>query len=134
MSEKYLNAIDPSVRVMPTESSATNETSTGEPIRIDGREHLDNVVDANDVVLTDFYADWCGPCKMIEPTLEDLAAETDAVVATVDVDELQPLAAEYGVRGVPTLVLFADGEQAEQQTGALPADRLRDLIERYTAD
>ncbi|AGB17482.1 thioredoxin [Halovivax ruber XH-70] len=118
---------------MTTETTATNETGTDEPVYIDDQEHLDSVVAENDVVLTDFYADWCGPCKMIEPALEKLAAETDAVIAKVDVDAHQPLAAEYGVRGVPTLVLFADGEQAEQVTGALPEDRLRDLIEGYTA-
>lgn len=119
---------------MTPDTAATNETSTGEPVHIEGIEHLNSVVAENDVVLTDFYADWCGPCKMIEPILEDLAAETDAVIAKVDVDAHQPLAAEYGVRGVPTLVLFADGEQVEQQTGALPEDRLRDLIEGYTAE
>ncbi|MFC3959341.1 thioredoxin [Halovivax cerinus] len=118
---------------MTTDSPTSTEGSTDEPVYIDGQDHLDTVVAGNDVVLTDFYADWCGPCKMIEPILENLAAETDATIAKVDVDAHQPLAAEYGVRGVPTLVLFADGEQAEQVTGALPEDRLRDLIESHTA-
>lgn len=120
---------------MVTETSSTaNAESTDEPVYIEGSEHLETVVDEHDVVLTDFYADWCGPCQMIAPTLEKLAAETDAVIAKVDVDAHQPLAAEYGVRGVPTLVLFANGEQAEQHTGALPEDRLRDLIEGYTSE
>ncbi|WP_247728781.1 thioredoxin [Halovivax limisalsi] len=119
---------------MTTEPTATTEPSTDEPVHIDGQTHLDDVVARNDVVLTDFYADWCGPCKMIEPVLEDLAAETDAVIAKVDVDAHQSLAAEYGVRSVPTLALFADGEQVEQQTGALPEDRLRDLIEGHTGE
>jgi thioredoxin 1 len=103
-----------------------------EPVDIESENHLEDVVDEHGVVLIDFYADWCGPCQMLEPVLEGLAGETDAVIAKVDVDEQQQLAGAYGVRGVPTLVLFADGEQVEQYTGAVPADRLRDLIEGYT--
>ncbi len=106
--------------------------STDEPVYIDGESHLDQVVEEHDVVLVDFYADWCGPCKMLEPVIDRLASETEAVMAKVDVDANQQLAGAYGVRGVPTLALFADGEQVEQQTGALPADRLRSLIEGYT--
>ncbi|WP_306061549.1 thioredoxin [Natronococcus wangiae] len=105
--------------------------STDEPVHVESPSHLESIADEHDVVLVDFYADWCGPCQMLEPVLEGLASETNAVIAEVDVDQHQPLAGEYGVRGVPTLVLFADGEQVEQHTGVLPADRLRDLIEKY---
>ncbi|KDE59689.1 thioredoxin [Halostagnicola sp. A56] len=106
--------------------------SHDEPLYIDGEGHLEEVTTANDVVLVDLYADWCGPCQMMNPVLERLAETTDAVIAKVDVDEHQQLAASFGVRGVPTLVVFNDGEQVEQQSGALPEDRLRTLIERYT--
>ncbi len=112
----------------PDASTAT----TNEPLHVDGTAQLDEVVAENDVVLTDFYADWCGPCKMLEPIVETLAAETDAAVAKVDVDANQHLAAEYGVRGVPTLVLFADGQQVEELVGVKPEDELRSLIESYT--
>ncbi|WP_408958495.1 thioredoxin [Natrinema sp. 74] len=108
--------------------------STDDPVFIEGEGHLETVVDEHDVVLADFYADWCGPCQMLEPVLERLADETEAVIAKIDVDANQQLAGAYGVRGVPTLALFADGEQVEQHTGALPADRLRSLIEGYTAE
>lgn len=107
--------------------------SNVEPIRVNGGDHLETIIDKYDVVLVDFYADWCGPCKMLEPVLEDLARETDGVIAKVDVDNHQQLAAAFGVRGVPTLVLFSNGEQVEQHTGVLPANRLRDLIENCTA-
>ncbi|ADB63040.1 thioredoxin (plasmid) [Haloterrigena turkmenica DSM 5511] len=106
--------------------------SLDEPIYIDGRSHLEDVTTTHDVVLVDFYADWCGPCQMLNPVLERLAGTTEAVIAKVDVDEHQQLAGSFGVRGVPTLVLFAGGEQVEQQSGALPEDRLRSLIEGYT--
>ncbi|WP_121745020.1 thioredoxin [Natronorubrum halophilum] len=112
----------------------SSEQSLDEPVRIDGTDHLEAVVSDHDVVLVDFYADWCGPCQMLEPVLDGLASETDAVIAKVDVEQHQQLAGAYGVRGVPTLLLFADGEQVEQHTGALPADRLRDLIESYTSE
>ncbi|SFC08761.1 thioredoxin [Halobiforma haloterrestris] len=112
--------------------SGPSGTSPDDPVHVDGGAHLDDVVDEHDVVLVDFYADWCGPCQMLEPVLERLAGETDAVIAKVDVDENQPLAGEYGVRGVPTLLLFAGGDQVEQHVGALPADRLRNMIDEYT--
>ncbi|WP_265109918.1 thioredoxin [Halosolutus halophilus] len=112
--------------------SGSPDLPTDEPVHVEGTDHLDEIVAEHDVVLVDFYADWCGPCKMLEPVIEALAEETEAVMAKVDVDRYQQLAGAYGVRGVPTLVLFADGEQVEQQTGVLPADRLRNLIEEYT--
>ena len=109
-----------------------NAESIDETLPVESAAHLDAIVDEHDVVLVYFFATWCGPCQMLEPVLRGLAAETDATIATVDVDQHQALAAEYGVRGVPTLALFVDGEQVEGHTGALPADRLRDLIEGYT--
>jgi thioredoxin 1 len=112
-------------------TDTTSETGT-EPIHVDGASHLDDIVAEHDVVLTDFYADWCGPCQMLEPVVETLAAETEATVAKVDVDANQRLAQSYGVRGVPTLVLFADGEQVEEIVGMQSEDQLRALIGEYT--
>ncbi|MBV0923839.1 thioredoxin [Halomicroarcula limicola] len=112
-------------------STDSNGRSPAEPVAIDGQAALDEFVAENDVVLADFYADWCGPCKMLEPTVERLAADTDAAVAKVDVDANQPLAQAYGVRGVPTLILFAGGEKVEEVVGVQSGDRLRSLIERY---
>ncbi|RQG87969.1 thioredoxin [Natrarchaeobius halalkaliphilus] len=106
--------------------------STDRPVHVEGEDHLEELIADNDVVLVDFFATWCGPCQMLEPVLDGLAGETDALIAKVDVDDHQQLAGAYGVRGVPTLALFAGGEQVEQHTGALPADRLRSLIEGYT--
>jgi len=110
---------------MATESS--NET----PVQVDGEASLDELVGRHDVVLVDFYADWCGPCKMLEPTLESLAAETAATVGKVDVDVHQQLAAKYGVQGIPNLVLFVDGEPAERVVGVQPESQLRSLVESY---
>ncbi|TQR21944.1 hypothetical protein C9J85_19490 [Haloferax sp. wsp5] len=80
------------------------------------QDELDDAV-ADDVVLVDFYADWCGPCKQLEPAVERIAAGTAATVAKVDIDANQQLAAKYGVRSVPTLLLFVDGEPVERLVG-----------------
>jgi thioredoxin 1 len=112
-------------------SPETASGAPGEPIHVEGADHLDRLVAEHDVVLADFYADWCGPCKMLEPVVASLAAETPAAVAKVDVDSQQALAGQYRVSGVPTLVLFADGEAVEQLVGARDEATLRSLIERY---
>ncbi|WP_455449495.1 thioredoxin family protein [Natrinema thermotolerans] len=102
-----------------------------EPIAITGQGHLDDVVEEYDVVLVDCYADWCGPCQMLEPTIEALAAETDAAVAKVDVDANQRIAQQLGARGVPTLVLYADGQPVERMVGAQDRGTLEGLIAQH---
>ncbi|KAA9395812.1 thioredoxin [Haloarcula sp. CBA1130] len=102
-----------------------------DPISVDGKAELSEIAADHDVVLVDFYADWCGPCQMLEPVVETVAAETAATVAKVDVDANQDLAAEYGVRGVPTLLLFADGEPVERLVGMQDEAQLRSVIEKY---
>lgn len=91
--------------------------ATSDPIHVDSLDHFQALLTDHPVVLVDFYADWCGPCKMLEPTVAELANETDATVAKVDVDAHQQLAGQYGLRGVPTVYLFVDGEPAEQWVG-----------------
>jgi thioredoxin 1 len=115
-----------------TVESTSEASAPTEPVHVDGESELDGLVAEHDVVLADFYADWCGPCKMLEPIVENLAADTGAAVAKVDVDANQQLAAEYGVRGVPTLVLFAGGEQVEEIVGVQGEDQLRSLVEQYS--
>lgn len=102
-----------------------------EPVRVDGEAHLDALVADHRVVLVDFQADWCGPCRMLEPIVERIAADTDAVVASVDVDEDGGLARTYGVRGVPTLLLFVEGDPVERLVGAQDEGTLRGLVDEY---
>ncbi|AFK18680.1 thioredoxin [Haloferax mediterranei ATCC 33500] len=104
-----------------------------ETIHVNGMNELNETVSTYDVVLVDFYADWCGPCKMLEPTVEQLAENTDAAVAKVDIDQNQELAAQYQVRGVPTLILFAGGDPAEQIVGVRGYDDLKGLIDSQLA-
>jgi thioredoxin 1 len=100
-----------------------------EPVHVESEDHLQQLVADNDVVLVDFYADWCGPCKMLEPTVAEIAAETDAVVAKVDIDALQTLAKNEGVRSVPTLQFYANGEKGERFVGVQSKDDLVAHIE-----
>lgn len=84
-------------------------------------------------VLVDFYADWCGPCQVLAPILEEVKSELgDKVkIVKVDVDKNQALATTFQVRGVPTLVLFKEGEQVWRQSGLVSKQDLTQLIESY---
>ena len=80
-------------------------------------------VNSSPVAMVDFWATWCGPCKMLAPVIEDIGAKYDgkAVVAKVDVDENQALAAKYGVMRIPTVIFFKDGKEIGRKVGVQPA-------------
>ena len=82
-------------------------------------------------VLVDFWAEWCGPCKMIAPSVEELAAEFEgrAKIGKLDVDNNQVTAGKYGIRSIPSLLIFKGGEVAEQIVGAVPKDQLQSKLE-----
>lgn len=89
------------------------------------------VLDAQGPVLVDFFATWCGPCKMLAPTLDAVAAEVAgrAKVYKVDVDQSPDVAAQYGVMSVPTLILFKGGQPVKQMVGAQPKPALLALFD-----
>jgi thioredoxin 1 len=86
-------------------------------------------------VLVDFWAEWCGPCKMIAPVLDELAGEYDGKVkiGKVNIDEHQNLATEYGIRAIPTLLLFKGGQVAEQIVGMRSKRDLKSSLDRVAA-
>ena len=80
-------------------------------------------------VLVDFYADWCGPCRMLRPSLEEIAGErSDIKVAAVNVDENIDLAEEYNVASIPCVVLFKNGAEADRSVGLVPKEALEELL------
>ncbi|WP_339250829.1 thioredoxin [Sporosarcina sp. FSL W8-0480] len=85
------------------------------------------------LVLVDFWATWCGPCKMIAPVLEELDGDLNgkAKIVKVDVDENQATAGEFGIMSIPTLVLFKDGEIVDKVVGFQPKEQLAELIEKH---
>jgi len=94
------------------------------------------VLEAKGLVLVDFWATWCPPCRRLAPTLDALAADYDGrlTVAKVDVDENPELAQRYGVQSIPTLILFRDGRPVDKRLGALPKDDLRDFVDARLAE
>lgn len=82
-------------------------------------------------VLIDFWADWCGPCKMLAPILEEVSNSIgeQAVIAKVNVDEVNALAAEYGIMTIPTLILFKNGEIVDKTVGVQPQSSIEDMIQ-----
>ncbi|MEI6187143.1 MAG: thioredoxin [Alphaproteobacteria bacterium] len=90
-----------------------------------------DVLKASKVVLVDFWAEWCGPCKQLAPVLDELSSELgDQVeIFKVDIDQNTETPTKYGVRGIPTLILFKDGKQIATKVGALPKSSLKEWIE-----
>ena len=99
-------------------------------VKMIGKNNFEEVKNSDKPVLIDFYADWCGPCRMVAPILHEIAEERpDIVVAKINVDDEEELAMEFGVYSIPTLVVMKNGEVIKQASGARPKAQILAMLE-----
>lgn len=92
-------------------------------------ENFNDIIKSGKLTLVDFYATWCGPCKMMSPILEQLSEEKqDVVFAKIDVDNAERLAILYGISSIPCMILFKNGEEADRVVGAVPKQKLEQVV------
>lgn len=116
---------------MMSGKSSTEDYPSG-PIEVND-ENFQETLEKYPLVLVDFWAAWCGPCKMMEPVMEELAAEYegDAVIAKMNVDKNNRVPSQFQVSSIPTLVLFKDGEKVERMMGARQKGQLAQKLDQY---
>ena len=104
-----------------------------EPLHVTDAAFENTVLKSTLPVVVDFWAPWCGPCKMVAPMLEKIARENDGklIVAKVNTDENPQWAQKYGVQGIPTMLFIANGKVVHKQVGALPEGMLRQVLDAF---
>ena len=104
-----------------------------EPVHVTDAAFEKTVIQSNLPVIVDFWAPWCGPCKMVAPILDKLAKDYEGklIVAKVNTDENQEWAGRYGVQGIPTMLFVANGKVIHRQVGAVPEGMLREALDQF---
>ena len=106
---------------------------SNEPVHITDAEYEQKVLQSNIPVIVDFWAPWCGPCKMIAPILDKFAKEYSGklLITKINTDENQEWMTKYGIQGIPTMLFVANGKIVHRQVGALPERMLRDTLTQF---
>jgi thioredoxin len=126
----YSNGGDKARQSVFDQSAIRREEVTGKLPDVTDGTFQSEVLDAEQPVLVDFWAPWCGPCRVVHPILEEMATERDDLrIVSLNTDENQQTAAQYEVLSIPTLILFKDGSEAKRVIGAMPKRRLESELE-----
>jgi thioredoxin 1 len=114
-----------------TAEQAGDSCAMGSIKTVTDQSFATDVLGASEPVLVDFWAEWCGPCRMIAPALEEIATDLGekVTIAKLNIDENQDTPARYGVRGIPTMLLFKDGQPVAQKVGAAPRSNIQQWLE-----
>jgi thioredoxin 1 len=109
------------------------EVMINEPVHVTDAAFEKTILQSEIPAIVDFWAPWCGPCRMVAPTLDKLAKEYsgELLVAKVNTDENPEWATKYGVQGIPTMLFVSDGKEIHRQVGALPEPTLRDVVGQF---
>ncbi len=101
-------------------------------VELSEQDFDEKVLNSDQPVLVDFWAEWCGPCHMVAPTIEEVAAEykDKVLVGKLNVDQHPGIAARYGIRSIPSLLLFKDGQVRNQLVGAIPKAQIKEMLDR----
>jgi len=120
-------------RKLQEDEEVLETTMSDKPIHVTDADFEEKVLKSSTPVLVDFWAPWCGPCRMIAPAIEDIAKEYDGklVVAKVNTDENPAWAMRFGVRGIPTLLLVRDGQEQDRVVGAVPKPQLKKRVDSF---